>query len=210
MSQEIKYSNVGDGEYPIMEEFYTVQGEGFWTGTAAYFIRIAGCDVGCSWCDVKESWPFDQHPIQTVSELMESVGSSKAKHIVVTGGEPTIYPLKALTQKGTDLGYKMHLETSGAYAITGDWHWICFSPKKFKAPHTDVYAKAHELKVIVLNKSDLEFARTHGEKVNKDCKLYLQPEWSKKEKVMPLIVDFVKENPEWKISLQTHKYLNIP
>jgi len=210
MSQESNISNVNLGEYPIMEQFYTVQGEGFWTGTSAYFIRIAGCDVGCSWCDVKESWPFDLHPVQKVSELMDAVSNTRAQHIVVTGGEPAIYPLDEITKQGRDKGYKMHIETSGAYPVTGDWHWICFSPKKFKAPHESIYDKADELKVIVYNKSDFEFAEEHAKKVGKECTLLLQPEWSKINIVLPLITAYVKENPKWKISLQTHKYMGIP
>ena len=194
---------------PLMEEFYTIQGEGYHKGTAAYFIRIGGCDVGCHWCDVKESWNADLHPPTDTSVIVENA----AKHsdtIVVTGGEPLMWNMNPLTNQLKAKGLKTHIETSGAYPLTGDWDWICLSPKKMKLPLKEVYSKANELKVIVYNRDDLRFAEEQAEKVNKNCILYLQPEWSKRDKVIPIIVEFVMANPKWKVSLQTHKYLNIP
>ncbi|NNF83440.1 MAG: 7-carboxy-7-deazaguanine synthase QueE [Flavobacteriaceae bacterium] len=194
---------------PLMEAFYTIQGEGYHKGTAAYFIRIGGCDVGCHWCDVKESWIADLHPPTPTKEIIDQA-LNYSKTIVVTGGEPLTWDMTLLTQGLKERGAKIHIETSGAYPLTGEWDWICLSPKKLKAPTKEIYEKADELKVIVYNKDDLRFAEEQAQKVNKDCILYLQPEWSRREKVMPLIVDYVMEHPKWRVSLQTHKYLNIP
>ena len=194
---------------PLMEEFYTIQGEGYHKGTAAYFIRVGGCDVGCHWCDVKESWNADLHPPTAIEGIVENA----AKHsdtIVVTGGEPLTWDMAPLTRALKDKNLKIHIETSGAYALTGTWDWICLSPKKNKLPQPEIYSVADELKVIVYNKHDFIFAEQEAAKVNKDCKLYLQPEWSVREKTIPLIVDYVMKNPKWIVSLQTHKYLNIP
>ncbi len=209
MNKEIKQL-VDKGEMlPLMEEFYTIQGEGFYKGTAAYFIRIGGCDVGCHWCDVKESWDAELHPPTNIDVIVENA-SKYSKTIVVTGGEPLMWNMKPLTDALKSQGLQTHIETSGAYNLSGSWDWICLSPKKLKLPTKEVSQKAHELKVIVYNKSDFIFAEEQAEKVNKDCILYLQPEWSKRDKVVPEIVDYVMKNPKWKISLQTHKYLNIP
>lgn len=194
---------------PLMEAFYTIQGEGFHKGTAAYFIRIGGCDVGCHWCDVKESWNAKLHPPTAIDSIVDEA-IKYSKTIVITGGEPLTWNMKPLTDKLEEEGCQIHIETSGAYPITGHWDWICLSPKKIKLPTEEIYAVANELKVIVFNAHDLIFAEEQAAKVNKDCILYLQPEWSKREKMIPLIVDFVMQNPEWKVSLQTHKYLNIP
>ncbi len=194
---------------PLMEAFYTIQGEGYHKGTAAYFIRVGGCDVGCHWCDVKESWDANIHPPTAVSEIV-SEAKKHSDTIVVTGGEPLMWNMNPLTRQLKAKGLKTHIETSGAYTLTGDWDWICLSPKKNKNPLPEVYQKAHELKVIVYNKHDLIFAEEQAAKVNKDCILYLQPEWSRRDKVIPLIVEYVMKNPKWKVSLQTHKYLNIP
>ncbi|WP_270087589.1 7-carboxy-7-deazaguanine synthase QueE [Sphingobacterium sp. SYP-B4668] len=195
---------------PLMEEFYTIQGEGYHTGKAAYFIRLGGCDVGCHWCDVKESWDADIHPLTTSDTIVEHAQAHPARTVVVTGGEPLIYNLDYLTQQLKEQGISTFLETSGAYPLTGDWDWICLSPKKFKAPRPDVLAAAGELKVIIFNNSDFKWAEEHAALVGSSCKLYLQPEWSKVAEVTPLIVEYVKKNPRWEISLQTHKYLNIP
>ncbi|TZF81855.1 7-carboxy-7-deazaguanine synthase QueE [Pedobacter sp. BS3] len=195
---------------PLMEEFYTIQGEGFNTGKAAYFIRLGGCDVGCHWCDVKESWDAELHPLTSADRIIEHASQYPGKAVVVTGGEPLIYNLDYLTAELQKKGIKTFIETSGAYPLSGSWDWICLSPKKFKAPLPSVAPKADELKVIVFNKSDFEWAEQHAELVSPQCKLYLQPEWSKATTVTPLIIDYVKENPKWEISLQTHKYLNIP
>lgn len=201
---------VNKGEMlPLMEEFYTIQGEGYHKGTAAYFIRVGGCDVGCHWCDVKESWNADLHPPTHVDHIVDNA----ARHsdtIVVTGGEPLTWDMGPLTSKLKSKSLKTHIETSGAYKLTGVWDWICLSPKKIKLPTEEIYNVAHELKVIVYNQSDFKFAEEQAAKVNKDCILYLQPEWSKRDKVIPEIVDYVMKNPKWKVSLQTHKYLNIP
>jgi len=195
---------------PIMEEFYSIQGEGFNTGKAAYFIRIGGCDVGCHWCDVKESWNPNLHPLTLVDAVVENVKKYPAKSIVITGGEPLLYNLDYLTTQLINNGVAVFLETSGAHQLSGKWHWICLSPKKNSPPLSEVYAKANELKVVVHNKNDIKWAEEHAKKVNQSCKLYLQPEWSKITTVMPMIINYAKENPKWNISLQTHKYMNIP
>ncbi|OQD42173.1 7-carboxy-7-deazaguanine synthase QueE [Croceivirga radicis] len=194
---------------PLMEEFYTIQGEGYFKGTAAYFIRVGGCDVGCHWCDVKESWNAETHPPTAIEKIINNA-ASYSDTIVITGGEPLTWDMGPLTQGLKAKGLKTHIETSGAYTLTGVWDWICLSPKKMKLPVPEVYEKANELKVIVYNKHDLIFAEEQAKKVNKDCILYLQPEWSVRDKVVPMIVDYVMANPQWKVSLQTHKYLNIP
>jgi len=194
---------------PVMEAFFTIQGEGGFSGSAAYFIRLGGCDVGCVWCDVKESWDADAHPKKSVSELVAGAKDSGAEIAVITGGEPAMHDLTELTDHLRKSGLRTHIETSGAHSLTGEWHWICFSPKKFKAPLDEVYDVADELKVVVYNKHDLKWAETHAAKVRKDCLLYLQPEWDRTETVMPMIVEYVKTHPKWRISLQTHKYMNI-
>lgn len=195
---------------PLMEEFYTIQGEGYHTGKAAYFIRLGGCDVGCHWCDVKESWDASLHPLTLADTIVEHAKIYPSKTVVVTGGEPLIYNLDYLTQQLQREGIQTFIETSGAYPLSGAWDWICLSPKKFKAPRKDVLDAAGELKVIVFNKTDFAWAEEHAAKVGDNCKLYLQPEWSKAAEMLPLIIEYVKNNPKWEISLQTHKYLNIP
>ena len=203
-------SAVEKGEMlPLMEEFYTIQGEGFHTGTAAYFIRIGGCDVGCHWCDVKESWNAELHP-PTATDLIVENARKYADTVVVTGGEPLTWDMTSLTTKLKAANLKVHIETSGAYPVTGKWDWFCLSPKKNKLPVDDAYAAANELKVIIYNKHDFIFAEEQSAKVNNNAILFLQPEWSKKEEMTPLIVDYVMKNPKWRVSLQTHKYLNIP
>ena len=194
---------------PLMEAFYTIQGEGYHKGTAAYFIRIGGCDVGCHWCDVKESWDAELHP-PTAIETIADQAAKFSDTIVVTGGEPLMWDMNPLTSLLKQKTLKTHIETSGAYPLTGDWDWVCLSPKKRKLPISEVYSKANELKVIVYNKDDFKFAEEQAAKVPQDCILYLQPEWSVREKVTPSIVEYVMKHPKWKISLQTHKYLNIP
>lgn len=197
-------------ELPVMEQFYTIQGEGFHQGKAAYFIRLAGCDVGCTWCDVKESWDADEHEIVPIQRLKDVLKKSKTEIVVITGGEPTMYNLEALTQMVQSLGKKTHLETSGAYPITGSWDWICLSPKRFKKALKDNLTKAHELKVIIAHKNDFRFAQNYAKQMNAECKLYLQPEWSIAEDMMPEIISFVKDNPNFQISLQVHKFINVP
>ena len=194
---------------PLMEEFYTIQGEGFHKGTAAYFIRIGGCDVGCHWCDVKESWNADLHPPTETSKIVENAAKYSST-IVVTGGEPLTWDMTELTAQLKAKGLNTHIETSGAYPLTGTWDWICLSPKKVKLPVAEIYEKADELKMIIYNKDDFRFAEEQAAKVDKTCILYLQPEWSRRDKMIPEIVDYVMAHPKWKVSLQTHKYLNIP
>ena len=195
---------------PLMEEFYTIQGEGFHTGKAAYFIRLGGCDVGCHWCDVKESWDASLHPLTHSDTIIQHADKFPSKAVVVTGGEPLIYNLDYLTAGLKEKKILTFIETSGAYPLSGHWDWVCLSPKKFKAPRPDVLPFANELKVIVFNKSDFAWAEEHALLVGENCKLYLQPEWSKSAEMTPLIIDYVMNNPKWEISLQTHKYLNIP
>lgn len=194
---------------PLMEEFYTIQGEGFHKGTAAYFIRVGGCDVGCHWCDVKESWNAETHPPTSIDSIIANA-KKYSDTIVITGGEPLTWDMGPLTQGLKKERMKTHIETSGAYPLTGVWDWICLSPKKNKLPVGDIAKKADELKVIVYNKHDFIFAEEQAAEVGENCILYLQPEWSVRDKMVPLIVDYVMKNPKWKVSLQTHKYLNIP
>jgi 7-carboxy-7-deazaguanine synthase len=195
---------------PVMESFYTIQGEGYHQGKAAYFIRLAGCDVGCPWCDVKESWNAEEHEVVFLKDLKEELLESNAQTVVVTGGEPAMYDLNGITAMIQSLGMKTHIETSGAYPITGDWDWICVSPKRYKRALEDSLYRADELKVIIAHKNDFRFAEKHAELVSANCKLYIQPEWSNMEEMMPEIISFVKANPQFEISLQVHKYLNIP
>ena len=195
---------------PLMEDFYTIQGEGAFSGVPAYFLRLGGCDVGCVWCDVKDSWDASKHPLVTIQEMVDRVVATPAEIAVITGGEPLIYNLDTLTSALKEKGIRTHIETSGAYPLSGKWDWICVSPKKFKSPLEKIYDKAHELKVIVYNKSDFLWAREFAEKVNPNCILLLQPEWSKSAEILPSIIEFVKENPKWRISLQTHKFMDIP
>lgn len=194
---------------PLMEEFYTIQGEGYHTGTAAYFIRIGGCDVGCHWCDVKESWNATLHP-PTAVEVIVAHAEKYAETVVVTGGEPLTWDMNFLTAQLKKSNLRVHIETSGAYPVSGNWDWFCLSPKKTKLPVQEAYDIANELKVIIYNKHDFIFAEEQASKVNENAILFLQPEWSKKEEMTPLIVDYVMNNPKWRVSLQTHKYLNIP
>ena len=209
MKEQDILNAVNKGIYlPLMEAFYTIQGEGYHKGTAAYFIRVGGCDVGCHWCDVKESWDAEKHPPTAIEKIIQD--ASPYKTIVITGGEPLTWDMGPVTTGLKEAGLQTHIETSGAYELTGEWDWICLSPKKNKLPLAPIYKEAHELKVIVFNKHDLEFAQEQAAKVGPNCHLYLQPEWSVKDKVVPMIVDFVMAHPAWKVSLQTHKYLNIP
>ena len=195
---------------PVMEHFYTLQGEGFHQGKAAYFIRLGGCDVGCTWCDVKESWDAEKHPKYNVGSLKLEVVNTAAKIVVITGGEPLMHDLDLLTKELQQAGLQTHLETSGAYTLSGQWDWICLSPKKFKAPLPDVISFANELKVVVFNKSDFDWAEKYAALVNPGCKLYLQPEWDKAAAMTPLIIDYIKEHPQWELSLQLHKYIHVP
>lgn len=196
-------------KYPVMEDFYTIQGEGYNTGRPAYFVRLGGCDVGCVWCDVKESWDAGKHILLSIDDILKKVESGTGDNVVITGGEPAMYDLKPLTDSLHHKFYNCWIETSGAYPISGDWEWICVSPKKFKSPLPESLYKANELKVIIFNKSDFDFALENAKGVNPDCQLFLQPEHSKFNEMMPLIVDFVKANPLWRISLQTHKFMQI-
>jgi len=195
---------------PLMEHFYTLQGEGRFTGHASYFIRLGGCDVGCVWCDVKDSWDASKHPLVPVTEIVAAVVASGTKIAVITGGEPMMHNLDLLTAMLKAKGIRTHVETSGAHPLSGNWDWICLSPKKFKAPLDEMIAAAHELKTVIYNKTDFAWAEQYAAKVPKDCLLYLQPEWSRAAEMNPLIIDYVKTNPQWILSLQTHKFLDIP
>ena len=195
---------------PLMEAFYSIQGEGFFAGTAAYFLRIGGCDVGCHWCDVKESWDSTLHPPTLVTDILEDIKKYNVDTVVITGGEPLMWNLDNLTNLLKVNNYKTHLETSGTHPLSGSFDWICFSPKKMQSPINDIKLFASELKVIISNKHDLIWAKEQCIGVNNKCKLYLQPEWSKKDIVLPMIIEFVQENKQWCISLQSHKYMNIP
>lgn len=195
---------------PVMEQFYTLQGEGYHQGKAAYFIRLGGCDVGCVWCDVKESWDADRFDKLSSKDLRAKVKETPAEIVVITGGEPLMHNLDALTKELQDAGLKTHIETSGAHPLSGNWDWICLSPKKFKAPLPEVPQHAHELKVVIFNKSDFVWAEKYAALAGPGCKLYLQPEWSKAAEMTPSIVEYVKLNPRWELSLQIHKYINVP
>lgn len=199
-----------DTKLPVMESFETLQGEGFFAGQSAYFLRLALCDVGCVWCDVKDSWKIEPEQWQAYSAIIEPMESFKGNIVVVTGGEPTLHNLDELCSKIHGLGKRTHIETAGTNALTGSWDWVTLSPKKFKACLDENYAKANELKIVIFHKSDLIWAQEMSEKCSSNCKLYLQPEWSKKESIAPIIVEFIKENPRWALSLQSHKYINIP
>jgi 7-carboxy-7-deazaguanine synthase len=194
---------------PIMETFYSIQGEGYYQGQAAFFIRLAGCDVGCVWCDVKESWDAEKHSHRSVESLVDEVSKTETELVIITGGEPMMYDCNELTTALRAKGYRTHLETSGAYHISGNWDWVCLSPKKFKAPLNESLAKANELKVVIFNKSDFAWAEQHAKKVNDLCLLYLQPEWSKEKEMLQQMTEFIQHNPKWKLSLQIHKYMNV-
>jgi len=197
-------------DLPLMEHFYTLQGEGFYTGRAAYFLRLGGCDVGCVWCDVKESWDASKHPLISIELMVNWVKESGTEMAVITGGEPAMHNLIALTLALQVSGIETNIETSGAHPLTGNWNWVCVSPKKFKAPLSEVLVQANELKVVIFNKSDFKWAEKHAAMVPSNCLLYLQPEWDQAEKMLPDIINYVKQNPKWRISLQTHKFLQIP
>lgn len=197
-------------QLPVMEAFYTLQGEGAHQGRAAYFIRLGGCDVGCVWCDVKDSWDVTKHPLVSIDEIVSKAVSHPGRLAVITGGEPLMHQLDALTDALHAAGFETNIETSGSSSLSGNWDWICLSPKKFKAPLDEVIVKAHELKVVVFNKHDFEWAEKYAALVNPSCKLYLQPEWDKAAEMTPLILAYIQANPQWRLSLQVHKYLNIP
>jgi organic radical activating enzyme len=195
---------------PVMESFYTLQGEGFHQGRAAFFIRLGGCDVGCVWCDVKESWDADKHPRLSVEELVASAGEHPGRLVVITGGEPLMHDCTGLTRELHRAGFATHVETSGAWPLSGEWDWICLSPKKFKAPLPGVVSLANELKVVIYNRSDFEWAEQWAARTSPACRLFLQPEWSKSATVTPLIIDYIKAHPRWEFSLQLHKYIHVP
>ncbi len=195
---------------PVMEAFYTLQGEGYHQGRAAYFIRLGGCDVGCVWCDVKDSWDAEKHPKLSIESIVAEACKYPGRLAVITGGEPLLHNLDELTKALQDKGFETNIETSGSSIMSGNWDWICLSPKKFKAPVPANLTLAHELKVVVFNKHDFEWAELHAAQVNANCKLYLQPEWDKAAEITPLIVDYIKAHPQWELSLQTHKYINVP
>lgn len=196
--------------YPVMESFYTLQGEGAHTGRAAYFIRLGGCDVGCVWCDVKDSWDVNAHPEKTVKTLVDEAASFPGRMVVITGGEPAMHDLSDLTKALKEAGFSINIETSGAHPLSGHLDWVCFSPKKFKAPLPGVLPVAHELKVVIFNKSDFAWAESFAKEAGPHCRLFLQPEWDKREQMTPLIIDYIHQHPKWNLSLQTHKYIGVP
>tara|TARA_B000000475_G_scaffold244466_1_gene216999 strand:+ start:362 stop:994 length:633 start_codon:yes stop_codon:yes gene_type:complete len=195
---------------PVMESFLTIQGEGYFSGKTSYFLRIGGCDVGCHWCDVKESWDPNLHPLVKVDTIIKSILETNVKTVVITGGEPLMWNMEYLTGQLVKNNIQIHLETSGAYPLSGSFNWICLSPKKTMKPLSSIYSLTNELKIIISNKNDFKWAMKFKKNVNSKCKLYLQPEWSKKDSILPIIIDFVTKNPQWTISLQAHKYMNIP
>jgi 7-carboxy-7-deazaguanine synthase len=197
-------------QLPVMESFYTLQGEGYHAGRAAYFIRLGGCDVGCVWCDVKESWDADKHPLQALDDLVTAATAHPGRLAVITGGEPLMHQLDGLTKALQQAGFETNIETSGAHPLSGSWNWICLSPKKFKAPLPAILPLANELKVVIFNKHDFEWAEQYAAQVSSDCQLYLQPEWDKKETIMPLMVAYIQQNPKWKMAVQMHKYIHVP
>ncbi|MEI2756506.1 MAG: 7-carboxy-7-deazaguanine synthase QueE [Chitinophagaceae bacterium] len=197
-------------QLPVMEHFYTIQGEGYHQGRAAYFIRLGGCDVGCVWCDVKESWDAEKHPKIKINKLISEVKKTSAEIVVITGGEPLMHNLNELTLQLQQAGLKTHIETSGSHPLSGSWDWICLSPKKFKASLPEILPFLNELKIIVFNKSDFEWAEKYAILVSPNCKLYLQPEWDKAAEMTPFIIEYIKINPKWELSLQVHKYINVP
>ena len=199
-----------DTSLPVMEDFYTLQGEGFHQGKAAYFIRLGGCDVGCVWCDVKDSWDAEKHPKFKVESLKLKIKETPAEIVVITGGEPLMHDLTELTKELQAAGLRTHIETSGAHPLSGSWDWICLSPKKFKAPLPGIVPLANELKTVVFNKSDFDWAEKYAALVSPSCKLFLQPEWDKAAEITPLIIDYIKAHPQWELSLQIHKYINVP
>lgn len=205
MPEEIQITS-----YPVMEHFYTLQGEGFHSGKAAYFIRLGGCDVGCVWCDVKDSWDSGKYPLINIDTIVSYAKEHSGNIVVITGGEPAMHNLTKLTEALHEAQFKTHIETSGAHPLSGELDWVTLSPKKFKAPLKENLDKADELKIVVYNKSDFEWAENYAAKMKESCKLYLQPEWSKKEQITPLIIEYIKTHPQWQLSLQTHKYINIP
>lgn len=195
---------------PVMEHFYTIQGEGYHQGRAAYFIRLGGCDVGCVWCDVKDSWEADKHPRYEIASIEAEIKKTPAEIVVITGGEPLMHPLDGLTGALRSAGLKTHIETSGAHPLSGHWDWICLSPKKFKAPLPGILPLVRELKIVVFNRSDFDWAEKYAALVSPQCRLYLQPEWDKAAEMTPLIIGYIKSNPKWELSLQIHKYIHVP
>ena len=197
-------------QYPVMEMFYSLQGEGYHQGKAAYFIRLAGCDVGCVWCDVKDSWDASKHPVLSIETIVNSALAFPGRLAIITGGEPLLHNLKPLTTALKAAGFQTNIETSGSSPMSGDWDWICLSPKKFKAPLAENIPIASELKVVVFNNSDFDWAEKHAALVNINCKLYLQPEWDKSEQITPVVIEYIKSNPQWELSAQLHKYIQVP
>ncbi|MEO5998250.1 MAG: 7-carboxy-7-deazaguanine synthase QueE [Chitinophagaceae bacterium] len=195
---------------PVMEAFYTIQGEGFHQGKAAYFIRLGGCDVGCVWCDVKDSWEASRHPQKTLPQIVTEAAEYPGRMAIVTGGEPLMHDCTELTRQLHRAGFQTNIETSGSHSLTGNWDWICLSPKKFKPPLPGIMPVANELKVVIFHKSDFEWAEKHAAQVSPSCKLYLQPEWDRAAIITPLIIDYIKMHPQWELSLQIHKYINVP
>jgi organic radical activating enzyme len=203
-------SNTPTTSYPVMEMFYSLQGEGYHQGKAAFFIRLAGCDVGCVWCDVKDSWDASKHPVLSIEEIVHSALAHPSRLAIVTGGEPLLHQLDPLTTALKAAGFQTNIETSGSSPMSGEWDWVCLSPKKFKAPLAENLPLASELKVVVFNNSDFDWAESHAKQVSPACKLYLQPEWDKSAQITPKVIDYIKANPQWELSAQLHKYIQVP
>ncbi len=193
-----------------MELFYSLQGEGYHQGKAAFFIRLAGCDVGCVWCDVKDSWDASKHPVLSVEEIVAAAAAHPSRIAIVTGGEPLLHQLDPLTTALRAAGFQTHIETSGSSPMSGSWDWVCLSPKKFKAPLPESVKAADELKVVEFNKSDFDWANSFVNDLANDCKKYLQPEWEKSDAMTPLVIEYIKQNPSWELSAQLHKYIQVP
>lgn len=213
MESNISYSPVKpqtEKTLPVMESFYTLQGEGFHQGKAAYFIRLGGCDVGCVWCDVKDSWDAGKHPQRRVGDLVSEAAAHPGRLVIITGGEPLMHDCTELSRELHQAGFATHIETSGSWPLSGDWDWICLSPKKFKAPLPEILPLASELKIVIYNKTDFDWAEQWAAQMSPGCRLYLQPEWSKSAAVTPLIIDYIKAHPQWGFSLQLHKYIHVP
>lgn len=210
MIETIEIPVISTGTLPVMEAFYTLQGEGFYQGRAAYFIRLGGCDVGCVWCDVKDSWDASRHPQKQVTDIVLEAAKNTARIAVITGGEPLMHNLDTLTKALQQQGFATHIETSGSHPLSGSWDWICLSPKKFKKPLEAILPLANELKVVIFNKSDFQWAEEYAARASTGCKLYLQPEWDKAGKITPLIIDYILQHPQWELSLQIHKYIQVP
>ena len=207
-SKKNQFNSSSNHQYPIVETFHSIQGEGFWAGHNAFFIRLAGCDVHCPWCDQKETWSTKNYPLFTPEKLLAEIQEIKTEHIIITGGEPLLHNLDRLTATLQTTGAKLHLETSGAYPFSGYFDWVTFSPKTYVHPHETIYERVSELKVVIDSPDDLDWAESQAEKINADIAKYLQPQWNNPDS-QKLIFEYILQNLQWRFSLQTHKYLGV-